>query len=282
MKKIILLLILITICIFSTNISLDSSDVLKLGIFPRKPVRVIYREFTPFANFLSKKLNIPVRLVLSKSYSTFENKLFNNKIDIAHMNQYQVYLLRNKPQFSVFAMNKEFGTTYLKGAIYVRKNSNISSIEDLKGKTLVFGGGKTAYMYYSTKKILKSHGLNRGDYTEKYAPTVVSAITALARGIFDAACTGNVVHKLPIVKKNGDHLKVKILTESEPFPHLPWVINNTLPVSLQRKIMNIFYSMHTTQEGRNLLKNIKIQQFIPANNYTYRFVADTIKYVEEE
>ena len=144
---------------------------LTMGVFPRRPVAKTYKSFKPLAEKLSKALGEPVKLVVAKNFKEFWKGAQSGKYDIVHYNQYH-YLLSHKAKgYKVIDVNEEFGSDRIAGSIIVRKDSGINAINDLKGKTILFGGGKKAMgSYIAPTSILIKAGLVAGkDYTVKFS-----------------------------------------------------------------------------------------------------------------
>ena len=142
-----------------------------MGVFPRRPIAKTHKFFKPLAEKLSKELGEPVNLIVAKNFKEFWKGAQSGKYDLVHYNQYH-YLLSHKAKgYKVIAVNEEFGSSTLAGSLSVRKDSGINSISDLKGKTILFGGGKKAMgSYIAPTAALKKAGLIAGkDYTVKFS-----------------------------------------------------------------------------------------------------------------
>ena len=140
--------------------------------------------------------------------------------------------------YDAIAMNLEFGKTTLSGSIFVPINSQIKTIEDLRGKNILFGGGHSAFIaYIANTWALRQAGLNAGDYQEHFALNPPSALIAIARNQGDAAAAGSNVTALPMVQKGGDHKKVRAITQTPAYPpptlgdtlHPPGLDQNAVP-----------------------------------------------------
>lgn len=254
---------------------------LLMGVFPRRPVSVTHKLFKPLAAKLSQELGEPVKLVVSKDFKSFWKGVKSGKFDIVHYNQYH-YLLSKPLGYEVFAVNKEFGNKTIAGALSVRKDSGIDKVQDLKGKTVLFGGGKKAMgSYIAPTYVLQHAGLEAGkDYTVKFAKNPPSAVIAVYNKAADAAGSGNVVLKIKGVQKKIDTSKMKILAESEPFIQLPWAVKSTLPADTRTRVQQVMTSLKKTDPS--ILKAAAVDDFVPAGDNDFDTVRKIVKAVTGE
>ncbi len=255
---------------------------LNMGVFPRRPIAKTYKFFKPLAEKLSKELGEPVKLIVAKNFKEFWKGAKSGKYDIVHYNQYH-YLLNHKEKgYRVIAVNEEFGSKTLAGALSVRKDSGINSINDLKGKTILFGGGKKAMgSYIAPTAVLKKAGLVAGkDYTVIFSKNPPSAVIGVYNKAADAAGTGNVILKVKGVTKKIDVSQMKILVESEPFIHLVWAVKGDMPTDKASKIQTILTTLKTKAPA--VLKAARVTNFIKASDGDFAKIREIVKEVTGE
>jgi len=253
---------------------------IKLGIFPRRPVAKTHKFFKPLAEKLQKELGEPVKLIIPKNFRSFWSGVVNKQYDIVHFNQYHYIKSHKEHGFKVIVANEEFGNKQIAGALSVRKDSGINTVADLKGKTILFGGGKKAMgSYIAPTAVLKQAGLTAGkDYTVRFAKNPPSAILGVYNNAAGAAGSGNVVLKIRAVTKKIDTNQMKILAESEPYMQLPWAVNPNFPKDKATKIQKIMIELGNSKEGKKILKAAKVTGFQKATNSDYNKVREITKF----
>ena len=178
---------------------------LRMGIFPRRNADTTLSMFKPMAEALSEALNRKVVLETTYDFASFWSNVANNSYDIVHYNQYHYIKSHHDYGYRVIAKNVEFGHEKIAGSILVRKDSNIESLQDLKGKRIIFGGGHKAMMAYIVPTyLLRQAGLKEGDYFEKFALNPPKAVIATYFKQATAAGAGSYTLELPLVKKEID------------------------------------------------------------------------------
>ena len=238
-----------------------------LGIFPRRNVKLTYRLFTPLAQYLSEQLGREVVLETSKSFKDFWRKVKQQRYDIVHFNQYHYIISHQYYGYEVFAVNKELGKTTISGSLIVRKDSGINKITDLKGKTVLFGGGRRAMQsYISATWLLRRGGLKAGDYTEKFAVNPPNTVISTYFKRADASGSGDVVMQLDNVRQRIDISELKYLAKTKPMIHLPWAFHKTLPQELKDKIKKTLTGLVSSAEGKQILKQANLNALVAATD----------------
>ena len=244
---------------------LAQSKPLRLGIFPRRNVKLTYKLFTPMAQYLSQQLGQEVVLETAKSFKHFWLNVKKGRYDIVHFNQYHYIVSHDLYGYDVFAINKEQGQDVIAGSLIVRKDSGINNIADLKGKTVLFGGGHRAMQsYISATWLLRQGGLKAGDYIEKFAINPPNTIISTYFKRADASGSGDVVMQLDNVRKRIDISQLKFLAKTKPMVHLPWAIKNNMSAELQSRIKELLTGLGTHKEGKQVLQSANLNALIPA------------------
>ena len=240
---------------------------LVLGVFPRRNVKITYKLFTPMAELLSIKLGRPVVIESTKSFKQFWLNVKNSRYDIVHFNQYHYIVSHQLFNYDVFAVNKELGKDTISGSLIVRKDSGINRIEDLRGKTILFGGSKRAMQsYISATWLLRQGGLNSGDYIEKFAINPPNTILSTYFKRADASGSGDVVMNLDNVRNRIDISKLKFLAKTKPMVHLPWAMNGKLSEDIKHRIAQLLTNLHNNDEGRKVLNAANLDALVPARD----------------
>lgn len=243
----------------SISIAHAKESPLRLGIFPRRNIKITYKLFAPMARYLSQQLGQEVVLETTKSFPEFWRNVQQRRYDIVHFNQYHYILSHQSYGYDVVAANKELNSSTIAGSLIVRKDSGINQVSDLKGKTILFGGGRRAMQsYISATWLLRKGGLQVGDYIEKFAVNPPNTIISTFFKRADASGSGDAVMRLDNVRKRIDISQLKFLAKTEQMVHLPWAVRNDLPVELKLKIQTVLTKLSSTSEGKKVLSSANL------------------------
>jgi phosphonate transport system substrate-binding protein len=241
-----------------------------MGIFPRRDAPTTARLFSPLKHYLEAELNRPVTLELSPNYDLFLSKLKQRRYDLVHLNPFDYISAHKELSYEALVQNEEFGEKTIKGAIYVRRDSGIRRLTDLKGKTILFGGGPRAMLSYITPTyLLRKAGLGKGDYVETYAINPPNAVLATFLKRADAGGAGEVVRRLPTVTSKIDVNELKLIAVSHPLPHLPWAVKQEMPVTLKQQLKTMLVGLGKSQQGSIILTKAHLSALNSATDKDY-------------
>jgi phosphonate transport system substrate-binding protein len=230
-----------------------AEDPLIMGIFPRNKATETTTMYTPLANYLSERLGRKVILVTTKDFESFWKAVTDDRYDIVHYNQY--HYIHSSQSYRVIAHNQEFGKNAVAGALYVRKDSGISEVSQLRGRTVIFGGGKDAMLsYIAPRFLLMQAGLKEGDFKTEFAVNPPNTLLALHHKQADAAGGGDILIDLPVVKNAINTQELRVLATTEPLLFLPWAVKRSIPAKLAELIQTILVDLGGSEAGKQVLK----------------------------
>jgi phosphonate transport system substrate-binding protein len=226
---------------------------LVIGVFPRLSATETTRRYTPLAEYLSKTLKREVNLVTSRDFHSFWQGIEEQRYDIVQYNQY--HYIRSANAYEVIAHNKEFGKSTLAGVLYVRKDSGITKIGELRGRTVMFGGGEDAMISYITPLyMILQAGLRKDEFKSVFSVNPINSVIGVYHRQADAAGSGNGAIEQPVLKKAIDTDQLKVLAVSEELLHLPWAVRRTMPARLREAIQTALVDVESSKTGAAVLK----------------------------
>jgi phosphonate transport system substrate-binding protein len=230
-----------------------AEEPLVLGIFPRHKATETTTMYTPLANYLSERLGRKVTLVTAKDFDAFWKSVTERRYDIVHYNQY--HYIQSAQSYKVVAHNQEFGKNAVAGALFVRKDSGITEVSQLRGRTIIFGGGKDAMLsYIAPRFLLMQAGLKEADFKSEFSVNPPNALLALYHKQADAAGGGDILIDLPVVKNAINSQDLRVLATTEPLLFLPWAVKRTMPAKLADSIQAILVDLGNSDAGKQVLK----------------------------
>jgi phosphonate transport system substrate-binding protein len=243
---------------------------LVVGVFPRTNFTETLQLFAPLGSALSEQLGREVKIESAPDFNAFWQDVEARRFDVVHFNQYHYVRARRHHGYEVIAMNKEHGAATIAGALLVRSNSGITAVSQLRGKKIVFGGGRDAMQaYILATQLLREAGLKAGDYTETFARSPMNAVIAAFHGQADAAGAGDLVLSMPAVTRNIDPSQMRYLAVSAPVAHLPWAVKTDMPVADKARLRDALLGLSGNANGRKVLSRLRVNEFVPAKDREY-------------
>lgn len=247
-----------------------AADPLVIGVFPRRNAEQTLQMFTPLAKHLEQRLGADVVVETAYDFSSFWAMVEARRYHLVHFNQYHYVRSNQESGYRVIAKNREFGSSTLRAVILVRRDSGIRQLSDLKGRKIVFGGGRDAMIsYIAPTYILRSAGLDERDYLEGFALNPLQALLAVYYHQGAAAAVGHVVPHLPRIRSEVDTGELLEIASSEPLTQLPWAVRGDLPADLVEDLRSAMLDLESTSAGRRILDTMVIDGLDPANDQEY-------------
>jgi phosphonate transport system substrate-binding protein len=230
-----------------------ADHTLTFGVFPRRNAAETTRMFTPMAEQLGAQLGRKVQPVTARDFDAFWNGVRERRYDIVHYNQY--HYIRSSESYEVVAHIEEGGSKTISGAIFVRKDSGIKTLRELKGRTVLFGGGEDAMIaYIANRYLMLQAGLRKDDFKSLFAVNPPNSVVVLAQRQADAAGAGDGVLDIPVVKKAIDPSELATLAVSAPLLQLPIAVKRGMSPALRTGIEKALLDMPKTEGGRQALQ----------------------------
>ncbi|WP_198266551.1 phosphate/phosphite/phosphonate ABC transporter substrate-binding protein [sulfur-oxidizing endosymbiont of Gigantopelta aegis] len=133
---------------------------INLGILSLAPPLKTYKNWKPFANYLENAIGIPVNIIAPRGFGKLKKMAEKKQVDLFYVNSHIFYLLKQADKAVAIAQmeNIEDSTTS-QSSIFVRSDSEINNVSQLKGKTFAFVSPMGAGGYLAPRAYLYQHGL---------------------------------------------------------------------------------------------------------------------------
>jgi len=141
------------------------------------------------------------------------------------------------------------------GALYVRKDSGITDLKQLRGGTVLFGGGEDAMISYIVPVYLMLQaGLKKDEFKSQFAVTPINSVIGVYHKQAEAAGSADNALGQPVIRNAINTDELTALAVSEQLLQLPWAVKRTTSASLRDAIQSALVDLENTEAGRNILK----------------------------
>lgn len=239
------------------------------GVHPLHNPTRLFEVYGPLIEHLNRQLKGTARLKLeaSRNYPAYDEKLFTGHFDFALPNPYQTVIASEKG-YRIFG--KMGDDNNFRGIILVRKDSGIDTVSDLKGKTVSYPAETALAATMMPQWYLHSHGLDiNRDITNLYVGSQESSIMNVFLGKVAAAATWPPPWQAFIKERPDVAKEVEIKWQTPSLPNNGLVVRHDVPDALAAEVARLLFNLHTTPEGRTLLKAMELSRFEPADDATY-------------
>lgn len=254
-------------------------DVLTLTVVPYEAAERLQDEYTPMAEYLAQKLECRSgRFVSVVDYAGVLAALETGDVDVAYLSPFPYVLatsrMSNKP--IPLAMPWVKGSLLYKGIIFVRADSDIRSLEDLRGKTFAFGDVTSTTGYLLPRALLEQRGIfstlkwrNAGN-----ANMVVKAVENKAA---DAGAAYENVFEVVYREEPEKAKLMRVIAETPAIPNGVYVARGDLPSDTIAKLKEAFLAMNTDPVGRAAMLKAPNDKIVPPDDKLFEPVRETAR-----
>lgn len=258
-------------CFASTTALAKDEAVIRMGIISLAPPAKIYKQWTDFATYLSEKMGRDVEIVVPKGFKKIKQAVNKKTVDIFYVNSYIFYRLRQEGKAESLAQMMNLnGSVYSQSVMFVRSDSGITSLKQLKGQKVAFVAPMGAGGYLAPRAAFYNAGIKtKRDTKESFTKNLTSSIHKVLLGDVKAGTMCGLNYKLMSERvKMGD---LKVISTSDDYPENVFGIRSDLPKKLRAQISDIIVGMNEDKKGREILtamNGMKIQKFVSYDNTT--------------
>jgi len=254
-----------------------SAERLKMGIVPLESAANMIRKFTPLSAYLSAELGAEIELVVGKDYQETMDAIGANQVQIAFLTP-TTYpkAQRQNPAAGIQAVARFLvsGKGTYNSCIVVSKDSPISSLAELAGKSFAFGSKDSTSSCLMPKSMLVEAGVSLDKIKENHLKGMDNIVLAVGMGNFDA---GGVMSS--VAEEGAANGDVKILATSRPIPEFPVSVNASVDSVVRAKLLAALMKLNEANPAhKTVLESInpKYTGVEPAGDGDYDVIRDMI------
>jgi phosphonate transport system substrate-binding protein len=207
---------------------------------------------------------------------SMNSAITKDEVDFFYTNSHVFFRLQEKNKAVPIAQMLNLdGRIYSRSDIFVRSDSGINNINDLKGKQFAYVSPMGAGGYLAPRAYLQKNGLlSKTDINEQFTKNLSSSIHRVLLGEVSAATMCGLNFRL--MGKKVDTGELKIIASSDDYPEN--IIGARPGVSKKTRdlVLKTIIDMPNNVEGKNILKSMqgmKIKKFVAYDDA----IEDTIK-----
>jgi phosphonate transport system substrate-binding protein len=243
--------ILLCVVLFATALlpaqAAWAKDALVMGVHPYKPAQELHTMFRPIADYISKKLGVPVELKFGKTYEDTAERLGKGEIDFSYLGPTTYAKFSGTQHFKPLVQIVNNGKPSFYGVIVVKKGSPIKTIKDLKGKALAFGDRNSTVTHVVPLYMLMNEGMSVSDLGKHaFLGSHDNIALNVIAGTFDAAGL------MPDIAEKYKEKGLEVVMKQPEIPEHVFAATKSMDAATFKKIQDALLAMDPA-----LYKNIK-------------------------
>lgn len=264
-----------------------------LGLISDKPAGRI-EEYTPFVNYVAGRLkdfNISSgKVVVAKDIHEMFGLIEKGEVDMVFESAFSTIGMKEKGMIPSMLVWRK-GVREYRTLFFVRKDSPIKTISDLKGKTIVFEDPESTSGYFMPKAELKRMGMTPLPLDER------KEIKDAVRYLFAGEETNQAFW---VIQKRADagafnnndwdelsekvREDLRIIHETGAVPRYMASFPPAMPGGLRKAVEGILEEMDKNPEGQDALKKAsgikKIERLSEDDRKSLKYVKELMRFIE--
>jgi phosphonate transport system substrate-binding protein len=254
---------------------------LTLALTPSRDPAALQEAGDAFVRAITRLTGVPMRAQVASDYAGVVEALRSRRVDLAFVHPVGYVLANREAGCLILVRDIWQGKTAYTARFYVRRDSGIQRVEDLRGKTVAFVDPASSSGYIYPMMLLIKQGLVR-DRDPKtffkealFAGTHESALRSLIQGRVDAAASFDKSPELEL-KDPAIVAQLGFVGETPPIPEAGICARPGLPPDVVARVKSALLTMKGPEHAA-VLKNIyNIDGFVEAADADYDPVRDAV------
>jgi phosphonate transport system substrate-binding protein len=259
----------------------ETPKQLVMAVTPSNIPTELFKGSEVFASELAKKIGIPIKVYMPTDYLGVVEALRNRTADLAFVHPAGYVFANREAKAQIVAVDVWHGKTSYTSRFYVRKDSGLKTLEELRGKTIAFvdPGSTSGYVYPMVTLIKKGLVTNRDPKTffrdAMFAGTHEAALLALLNGSVDSVASFDLAPQQYLKDKERID-KIIHIAETDPIPEAGMAVREGLDPGLVQRVVDALMTFNAP-EYKPILKDFYgIDGFAPARDSDYNPVREAI------
>jgi phosphonate transport system substrate-binding protein len=239
-----------------------------------------------FGRVLGDLVGTRVRVTVASDYAAVVEALRNKTADLAFVHPAGYVLANREAKATIVAKNQWHGKTSFTARFYVRKESGLKTLEDLRGKTIAFvdPASSSGYIYPMVMLIQRGLVQNRDPKTffreVMFAGSHDASMRALLNGHVDAIASFDMARE-QYLKAETERERVAWVAETPPIPEAGIAAREGLPPATFSRVRAALLKIQGPSHAALLKRLYDIDGFEPAEDSEYapvRAAMDLLNY----
>lgn len=262
---------------FALPVTADTNDdpISIVFIAYQNPEQVL-DDVRPVVHYLEQELGRKVEHRVATNYAGVIEALRNGTADMGFMGPLQ-YIVAHQVGGARAILGEVYqDKPYYHSRIFVRKDSGIENISQLKGKTIAFSDPVSSSGYLYPVELFRSEGLVKSKPEDFFKRVFFSggdeqAIRAVYNGFVDAAGLGQFAYSLLLPEERDE---ITYIGESKPLPSHCVVVGKSMPDETVTQLKNALLALNDGPNHHLLQMLYGVDGYVEVSHETYAEVEE--------
>jgi phosphonate transport system substrate-binding protein len=207
---------------------------------------------------ITDKTGLVVQANVGTDFAAVREAMGAGKAHIGWLNTFNYVLAHEKYGVDVALVTVRFGTNFYTGEIIVRADSGITSLDDLKGKTMCWVDPNSTSGYIIPRIMLKANGI---DPDKDFAKTVeAGSHNNVVAAVYNGDCDAGACYSDARSSIEADHADVKdvvsILATTTEIPNDNVSFAKNVPADVRDQVTQALLDISASEDGKTALNTL--------------------------
>ena len=265
-----------TVTVSQPHSKSNETATLRVAVAAMVSPKETFTYYRELLDYIGNKLGYHVQMIQRKTYEEINEMFPKRQIDIAFICTGPYAVGKKVYRFEALATPVVRGKPFYYSYLIVNDDSTFKSFDNLRGYSFAFTDPNSNSGTLVPRFWLSQIGDNPNTFFKNttYTYSHDNSILAVAKSLVDGATVDS--HIWEYYNKRNPYYtsKTRVIKKSEPFGSPPIVASIYLPEHLKQQIKQLLFSMHNDPDGRNIMNELLIDQFVEPKEEWYQSVQD--------
>ena len=268
------------LCLFSLlPLAAQPQQILRVSAIPDESPTELVRKFKPLGAYLKKELGMTVTWTPVNDYAAVVEALVSRKVDLAWLGGFTFVQARRRTGNAIPIVQRAEDEKFTSRFI-VSVKSSARSLQDLKGKTFVFGSPSSTSGHLMPRYFLLKQGIDpdrdfsRIAFSGAHDATVAFVASGRAEGgVLNASVWDRLVER-----GDANAKAVRVIATTPPYYDYNWTVRGDLAPAVVEKLTSAFLKLDPDNPvHKEILDLQRASKFIPTRPENYRGIEEAAR-----
>jgi phosphonate transport system substrate-binding protein len=239
-------------------------DVMRVGVLPDDAREALAWRHAPLLAYLSSALNRRFDLVIPRTYEEFERDARAGRYDLVYFGGYT--FVQERRSYAPLAM-RDIDTSFV-SYFLVRRDDPARTIQDLRGRRLVFGSPLSTSGHLMPRHFLKDMGIRPEEFfgEVRYSGSHDRTVSAVLSKDADVGAANAQVIDSMLETDRIPRGSLRVLWRSPPYADYVWAVSKNLDTKICDQLLEAFLNLSQADgRERQILAHQGARFFLPAS-----------------
>lgn len=253
----------------------DAAKRLRVAILPDRDPAEIRDRYAPLLAYLSEHTGIQFEQIAVDSYAHLLDLFHDGRIDLAHFGGL-TFLKAHERDQAIPLVSRDADLRFT-SYFLVRGDNPVARLEDCRGMSFSFGSQLSTSGHLMPRFFMRELNIRPEAYFSevRYSGAHDETAFQVRDGTIDIGVANACV--IDGMYENGslDRARVRVLSESPPYPDYVWAVHPQLDSKLRNRLRNAFLMLSTDDVRQaEILDGLEARSFLPAGVRDFQKLRD--------